>query len=168
MNRLAPFLCLLSACAAPTATPEVAEELAALRREVADLRAVGQPTFDTIQAAEDLSREVRRLRERLAQPAPAAAPSPAPVTLPLTTIPLGGFVGGVGGTVAGVNDLYWMLTKVTVDGAERPVLALYQARTEGRGFKLTGVRMLGADLRIIEYGQDHPHVKEILEQLRKR
>jgi len=131
---------------------------------VAELRAVEQPTFDSAQAMEDLSKEVRRLRERLAQPAPSP---PAPVTLPAAALPTGGFVGGVGGATAGVNDLYWVLAKVSVDGQERLVLALYKALKEGNGFKLTGVRMLSADLQLIEYAQDRPRVKDILE-LKKR
>jgi hypothetical protein len=165
MKALIPLLCLVSACAAPD--PKVVEELAALRRDVAELRSVGQPAFDSAQAMEDLSKEVRRLRERLAQPAPPA-PLPQPVTLPTATIPAGGFVAGVGGTGVGVNDLYWVLAKVSVDGLERLVLAQYQSLKEGRGFKLTGVRMLSADLQIIEFGQDRPRVKEILEELKKR
>jgi hypothetical protein len=166
MRALIPLLCLAAACDAPAADPKLREELAALRREVAELRAVEQPNFDSAQAMEDLSKEVRHLRERLAQPAPPA-PTP-PVTLPTATIPAGGFVGGVGGTASGVNDLYWVLSKVSVDGAERLVLAQYRALPDARGFKLTGVRMLSADLQIIEYGQDRPRVKEILEELKKR
>jgi carbamoylphosphate synthase large subunit len=67
-----------------------------------------------------------------------------------------------------MNDLYGVLAKVGVDGQERLVLALYKAIKEGNGFKLTGVRMLGADLQIIEYGQDRPRVKDVLEELKKR
>lgn len=161
MKALIPMLCLVSACA----DPKMSEEMAALRREVAELRAVEQPKFDTAQAMEDLSKEIRRLRERLAQPAP---PPPAPVTLPTATLPAGGFVGGVGGASVGMNDLYWVLAKVSVDGQERLVLALYKTLKDGNGFKLTGIRMLGADLQIIEYGQDKPRVKDILEELKKR
>jgi hypothetical protein len=161
MKALIPMLCLVSACA----DSKMREDMAALRREVAELRAVEQPKFDSVQAMEDLSKEVRRLRERLSQPAPAAPP---PVTLPTATIPAGGFVGGVGGAAVGVNDLYWVQAKVTVDGQERLVLALYKALKDGNGFKLTGVRMLSADLQIIEYGQDRPRVRDILEELKKR
>jgi hypothetical protein len=160
MKALIPMLCLVSACA----DPKMSEEMAALRREVAELRAVEQPKFDSAQAMEDLSKEVRRLRERLAQPAP---PPPAPVTLPAATFPTGGLVGGVGGTVPNVNDLYWVLTKVAVDGAERMVLAQYKALPDGRGFKLTGVRMLSADLQFIDYGQEKPRVKDVLKELQK-
>jgi len=161
MKALIPMLCLVSACV----DPKMGEDLAALRREVADLRAVEQPKFDSAQAMEDLSKEVRRLRERLAQPAP---PPPPPVTLSAATIPAGGFMGGVGGAAVGVNDLYWVLAKVSVDGQERLVLAQYKALKDGNGFKLTGVRMLSADLQIIEYGQERPRVKDVLEELKKR
>jgi hypothetical protein len=161
MKALIPMLGLLSACA----DPKMTEDMAALRREVAELRAIEQPKFDSAQAMEDLSKEVRRLRERLAQPAP---PPPAPVTLPAAALPTGGFVGGVGGASVGVNDLYWVLAKVGVDGQERLVLAQYKALKDGNGFKLTGVRMLSADLQIIEYGQERPRVKDVLEELKKR
>ena len=167
MKTLIPTLCLLSACAAPASDPKVAEELAALRREMAELRAVEQPKFDSAQAMEDLSKEVRRLRERLAQPPPSVPLAAAPVLLPPATFPGGGFVGGVGGTTSGVNDLYWVLTKVSIDGAERMVLAQYRALPNS-GFKLAGVRALSADLQVVEYGQDRPHVKEIIEELKKR
>ncbi len=56
------------------------------------------------------------------------------------TIPAGGFVRGVGGTDVGVNDRYWVRAKVALDG----------------------------DLQIIEYNQDRPRVKEIVEDLKKR
>ena len=58
MKPIIPALCLLSACA----DPQVRDDVAALRREVAELRAVEQPTFDSAQAMEDLAKEVRRLR----------------------------------------------------------------------------------------------------------
>ena len=79
----------------------------------------------------------------------------------------GSLVGGVGGTQTGVNDLYWILTRVPVDGEDRTVLALYQARADGRGFKLTGVRWVGPDLQLIEFGQEKPSVKEVVDALKK-
>ena len=163
MKKYIPMLCLLSACA----DPGLSTEIAALRKEVAELRAVEQPTFDAVLAMEELSREVRRLRETKLQPdAPAALPAPA--LAPPLTLSASAFVGGVGGTAANTNDLFWVLAKVNVDGADRIVLAQYKATTGNSAFRLNGVRMLGADLQILEYAQDKPHVREVLEELKKK
>jgi len=168
MKFLIPGLILLGACS--TSAPDLApvlRELAELRQGVEECRKVQQPTFDSSMAMEDLSKEVRRLRERLAQPPPPPAPAPVPETLPLLPPVPGGQIGGVGGTAPNLQNLYWVLAKVTVDAQERVVLALYQARPDGKGFGLTGVRMLSADLQMIEYNQERPRVKEILEHLKK-
>jgi hypothetical protein len=168
MRFLIPGLILLGACSTPS--PDLApvlRELAELRQSVDECRKVQQPTFDSSLAMEDLSKEVRRLRERLAQPSPAPTPTPAPMTLPVMSSNSGNLSGGVGGTAPNIQDLYWVLTRIAVDSQERIVLALYRAKPDGKGFGLAGVRMLSADLQIIEYQQDRPRVKEILEQLKK-
>ncbi len=165
MNRLAAVLLLLSACTPPPPDlSAITKELSSLRAGMEELKKGQQPTFDREQVLEDLTKEVRRLR---AAPPPAAPEAvPAPVVLP-ATLQGGTLSGGVGGTQSGINDLYWVLTKMQVEKEERVVLALYQAQNNGRGFKLAGVRMLSADLQIIEYGQDKPHVKDVIDELKR-
>jgi hypothetical protein len=165
MHRLAAVVLLLSGCTPPPPDlSAVTRELASLRAGMEELRKGQQPTFDREQVLEDLTKEVRRLR---AAPPPAAPdPAPAPAVLP-ATLQGGSLAGGVGGTQSGINDLYWVLTKVQVEKEDRVVLALYQAQNNGRGFKLAGVRMLSADLQIVEYGQEKPHVREIVEELKR-
>jgi hypothetical protein len=67
-----------------------------------------------------------------------------------------------------VSDLYWVLGKIALEKEERAVLALYQAQDGGRGFRLVGVRMINADLQIVELGNDKPHVKDVVELLRRK
>jgi len=177
MKTLIPILVLLAAgastllnagCNPPPDLTPITRELASLRKEVEELRKADQPKFDTEQAMEDLAKEVRRLRDRLSQPAPApAAPAPAPAALP-QVLQAATLSGSVGGTQPNVHDLYWVLGKVLVDKEERTTLALYQAQDGGRGFRLLGVRMLNADLQVIEMGNDKPRVKDIVDALRKK
>jgi len=166
MKRLIPAFALLAACSsAPTDSPALRDELTAIRQEIQELRNAKSPGLDAAEAMDDLAREVRKLREKTAPPAPM--PSPIKETPLMMPLPSGSLVGGVGGTQTGVNDLYWILTRILVDGEDRTVLALYQAKPDGRSFKLVGVRWVGADLQLIEYGQDKPHVKEVLDELKK-
>ncbi len=168
MRTIAPILALLTAACnppAPDLTP-LTRELASLRRGLEELKKAEQPKFDTEQAMVDLTKEVQRLRDRLAQPAPGPA-APAPV-LSLPAAPTGTLSGGIGGTQPGINDLHWVLTRVSVDKEDRVVLALYQAQEGGRGFRLVGVRMLNADLQLVEFGNDKPRVKDIVDALKKK
>jgi len=163
MRTLLPSLLLLAACTPPPPDlSALAKELAALRQGMEELKKAQQPTFDKEQVLEDLTKEVRRLR---AAPAAPAAPAPAPAVVPAGNLPASSLAGGVGGTQPGINDLYWVLAKVQVEAQDRTVLALYKATANG--FKLQAVRMLGADLQIVDYGQDRPHVREILDELKK-
>ncbi|HZE99477.1 MAG TPA: hypothetical protein VE981_20905 [Planctomycetota bacterium] len=165
MKFCLPAILLLGACAAPSTDPAaLTRELADLRAEIAELRKVREPAFDSAQAMEDLSKEVRRLREQQAR----TPPPPPAVTLPVATPAAGGFYGGVGGTLPNVNDLLWVLSRVSVDGQERLVLALYKAKAGGNGFGLSGVRILGGDLQIVEFNQERPHVKDVLEALKRK
>ncbi len=162
MKTLAPALIFLAACSPPPPdlTP-ITKELASLRQGLEDVKKLSQPRFDTEQAMEDLAKEVRHLRDRLAAPqaAPAPAAAPAPFVGPLS--------GGVGGTQPGINDLYWVFTKLQFGNDERVVLALYKVAGGTAGFKLAGVRMLTADLQLIEYAGDRPTVKQVLDELKK-
>lgn len=165
MKTLIPFFAVLSACGATADLSPIREELASLRHDVQELRKAQAPSIEAVEAMDDLAREVKKLREKTVPP---AAPLPPARDIPrLLPSPAGSLAGGVGGTQAGVNDLFWVLGRVALDGEDRTVLALYQALPRG-GFKLAGVRWLGADLQVIEYGQDRPHVKDVLEALPKK
>ena len=64
---------------------------------------------------------------------------------------------GTGGGSNNLNDLCWVLTKVKpARGPERSVLALYRAKRGGEYFDLEDVRMIDADVRVVEFkGDDH-------------
>jgi hypothetical protein len=165
MKTLAPILVLLAAACnppAPDLTP-ITKELAALRQGLEEVKAGQKPTFDKEQVLADLTREVRRLREG---PALAPAAAPAALGLPMPAPQAGILNSGVGGTQAGLNDLYWVLTKITVDKEERVVLATYQSNH--RGIKLTGVRMINADLQLVEFNADQPTVKQVVDSLKRK
>jgi hypothetical protein len=166
MKTIAPILVLLLASCNPPAPDlsPITKEIASLKAGLEELKKVQQPTFDTQQAQEDLAKEIRRLRDRMAQPPLPAAPA-AGAALPVPAPQAGFLQGGVGGTQAGLNDLYWVLTKLTVDKEERLVLAMYQGNH--RGIKLAGVRMLNADLQLVEYNGDKPTVKQVVEELKR-
>jgi hypothetical protein len=58
---------------------------------------------------------------------------------------------GTGGSTQNQNDLCWILTKVKpVRGPERTVLCMYKAEGQGQHFNLKDVRMIDADIRLIE------------------
>jgi hypothetical protein len=145
-------------------------ELAALRQGVEEIRIAHQPKLEAVEAMDDLAREVKELRQKLANPPPAPLP---PLLLPvgpggprLTTEEM---TGGVGGTQAGLNDLYWVLSKVRVNNEDRAVLCLYRARPD-KGFNLEDVRMLNLDLQIIELKTQYhsPTVADLLKILEKK
>lgn len=150
------LLAVLAACSSDAA---LREEIAALREEV---RLATQPNAEAIGAMDDLGAEVRKLRERTVPP---PAPPPAPPVV-LNAAPAGPLLGGVGGTQPGVSDLYWVLARVAVGAEERTVLALYRASP--KGIRLESVRLLSYDLKIIEYQNDRPRVKELKEEAERR
>jgi hypothetical protein len=57
---------------------------------------------------------------------------------------------------------------VQVNGEERTVLCLYRALAPREGFQLMGVRMLNADVQIIQYNSERPSVRDILKELEKQ
>ena len=78
----------------------------------------------------------------------------------------GGTIVATGGASNNQNDLCWVLTKVRpARGPERTVLALYRAERNGEQFNLKSVRMIDADLRLIELGKHEPSVGTILKSL---
>jgi hypothetical protein len=78
---------------------------------------------------------------------------------------------GTGGGTNNQNDLCWVLSKVKpVRGPERMVLALYRAKRGGDYFDLEDVRMVDADLRIVDmkaaqHKQANSDVQSILKAL---
>jgi hypothetical protein len=58
---------------------------------------------------------------------------------------------GTGGGSNNTNDLCWVLSKMKpARGPERTVLSLYRAKKGGEYFDLEDVRMIDADIRIID------------------
>jgi hypothetical protein len=77
---------------------------------------------------------------------------------------------GTGGATPNQNDLCWVLTKVKpANGPERTVLSLYRAERGGEYFNLKDVRMIDADIRVIELEvkKHDPTVEGILRALPK-
>ena len=166
MRPFVPCLMLLSACSSPPADPGLREEIASLKLELQELRKIHAPGVAATEAMDDLAREVKKLREKTPAPPPPSPVPPLKEMPNLSPLPNGTITGGVGGMQTGVSDLFWVLARVTVDGDERTVLVLYQATS--KGFRLNGVRWLGPDLQIVEMNQDKPHVKEVLEGLKRK
>jgi hypothetical protein len=50
---------------------------------------------------------------------------------------------------------------------ERITLCCYQVLTGGRSIKLCAVRDISFDMDVVEYGNEKPHVKDIIEELKK-
>lgn len=170
MRQLTLLLFFLSACQAPAHDlSPLHAELAALRQSLEDIRHANQPRLDAVEAMDDLAREVKQLRQKVVAQPPAPPPGPvlAVQGAPLKT---GDLMGGVGGTQPGVNDLYWVLSKIQVNGEERSVLCLYRAQADGRAFQLIDVRMLNLDLQIVELqAKEHrPSVAEVQRALPKK
>lgn len=171
MRILIPLFALLGACKPPPPDlSSITKELAALREGLEEVKKVSQPKLDAVEAMDDLAREVKQLRQKVAT-APTA-PVPAPVAPALAVggppIKTGELTGGVGGSQAGVNDLYWVLSRVLVNGEERTVLCLYRALPGKEGIQLSDVRMLNMDVQLIEYNQNRPRVKEIMEVVERQ
>ena len=86
----------------------------------------------------------------------------------------GTVVLGTGGGSANQNDLCWVLSTVKpARGPQRTVLSLYRAKRGGDYFDLEDVRMIDADIRIIDMKaalhkqSNNTDVASILKQLPK-
>jgi len=81
----------------------------------------------------------------------------------------GATVLGTGGGSNNQNDLCWVLTSVKpAKGPQRTVLCLYRAKRGGDYFDLEDVRMIDADVRIIDMKADeHKKVKSDVQSILK-
>ena len=156
MRTFMPVLLLLASCAAD---PAPREDVARLQEE---LRDASRRHAETVAALDDLKAEIRELRKR---PAPPSEPPPAPAIPAPLPLPAG-FTGGVGGSAPGLNDLFWVLSRTSEAGEDRLVLALY--RSAPSGLTLEAVRRLNQDLRIIDFQNAKPRVKDVLKELDRK
>jgi hypothetical protein len=82
-----------------------------------------------------------------------------------------------GGSQANIQDIAWIIYKraAAVKGdkegilakSERITLCCYQVANGARNVKLVAVRDISFDMDVVEFGNDKPHVKEIIEELKK-
>lgn len=146
-----PFCLAMVACKTmASASPGLEEELQAIRRDLHELKQLppysveGGEMVDTLK---DIEREIRKLKD---QGAAASAPPAVPLEFQLPATTVGDMLGGVGSSAQGLDDLFWVLSKISVDGKGRTVLCLYQTRPGATGFDLRGVRLLDYDMQVIE------------------
>jgi len=90
-----------------------------------------------------------------------------------------GLMMGSGSATANQNDILWIVYKRNAPrkaGAtdkdvtakdERVTLCCYQVQNGARSIKLAAVRDISFDLDVVEYMNDKPHVKDIIEELKK-
>ena len=91
-----------------------------------------------------------------------------------------GLMLGTGSATSGMNDILWVVYKrpvarkasgdakdVVAQKDERITVAAYKMDVNGRQMKLAAVRDVSFDLDVTEYQNDRPHVKDIVEELRK-
>lgn len=89
-----------------------------------------------------------------------------------------GLMMGTGGSQTQTQDILWVVHKraappppdakgILASKTERITLCCYQVANGARQIKLVAVRDISFDMDIIEYGNDKPHVKDIIEDLKK-
>jgi hypothetical protein len=88
-----------------------------------------------------------------------------------------GLVMGSGGATTNTQDVLWVIYKrpapasdkkdSVLSKAEKVTLCCYQVANGARNVKLVAVRDISFDIDLVEYGNDKPHVKEIVEELKK-
>jgi len=88
-----------------------------------------------------------------------------------------GLMMGTGGSQTQTQDILWIIFKrASSSGAdakgvmaksERITLCCYQVQNGARLIKLVAVRDISFDMDVVEYGNDKPHVKDIIEELKK-
>ena len=83
-----------------------------------------------------------------------------------------------GGSQNNINDVIWIVYKRAAAPAagakdsvlsktEKITLCCYQVANGARNVKLVAVRDISFDIDLVEYGNDKPHVKEIVDELKK-
>lgn len=90
-----------------------------------------------------------------------------------------GLMIGTGSATSQMNDVLWVIYKhaasrkaggsdkdVTAKD-ERITLCCYQVANGARSIKLAAVRDISFDLDVVEWQNDKPHVKDIIEELKK-
>ena len=88
-----------------------------------------------------------------------------------------GLVMYTGGSQANIQDVVWVLYKRAAvskgdkEGimakSERVTLCCYQVANGARSVKLVAVRDISFDMDVVEIGNEKPHVKDIIEELKK-
>ena len=89
-----------------------------------------------------------------------------------------GLMMGTGGSQTQTQDILWIVYKHAAGkGAgdkegvlaksERITLCCYQVANGARTVKLVAVRDISFDMDVIEFGNDKPHVKDIIDELKK-
>ena len=88
-----------------------------------------------------------------------------------------GLIIGTGGSQTQTQDILWVMFKRAATGkadasgvlskSERITLCCYQVANGARTVKLVAVRDISFDMDVVEYGNDKPHVKDIIEELKK-
>ena len=90
-----------------------------------------------------------------------------------------GLMLATGGATSQMSDVLWVIHKHAVarkaGGSdkditgkdERITLCCYQVQNGARSIKLCAVRDISFDMDVVEYGNDKPHVKDIIEELKK-
>ena len=84
-----------------------------------------------------------------------------------------------GSATSQMNDILWVIHKHTVarkaGGSDKDVtgkderitLCCYQVQNGARSIKLAAVRDISFDMDVVEYMNEKPHVKDIIEELKK-
>jgi hypothetical protein len=89
-----------------------------------------------------------------------------------------GLMMGTGGAQTQTQDVLWVIYKrpgttnaggkdSMLSKAEKITLCCYQVMNGARMIKLVAVRDISFDMDIVEYGNDKPRVKDIIEELKK-
>jgi len=89
-----------------------------------------------------------------------------------------GLMMGTGGATTQTADVLWILYKrpggasgagkdTLLSKTEKITLCCYQVANGARNVKLVAVRDISFDMDGVEYGNDKPHVKDIIDELKK-
>lgn len=90
-----------------------------------------------------------------------------------------GLMLATGGAQNNQNDILWVIfkrpaprkagadTKEVLQKDERITVCCYQVGNGARNIKLAAVRDISFDMDVVEYSNDKPHVKDIIEELKK-